>query len=85
MTDRRKKILAAVDDLAGSFLYYDRQLDEELPRGEIEAAIVAGEITESTIVVQFARALSKGLGALEGAAGRDLSGVFDLAIEGGGS
>lgn len=45
--------MAATTDLAGALLYYDRKEDEELPRGEIEAAIEAGEITADEIVTRF--------------------------------
>jgi hypothetical protein len=51
---RRERILATVSDLVGAFLYYDRKEDEDLPRGEIEQAIAAGEITIADIVTHFA-------------------------------
>lgn len=35
------------------FLYYGRKEDEDLPRGAIEAAIAAGEITIAEIVQVF--------------------------------
>lgn len=55
---RRKLIEMTVDDLALNFLSYDRAEDEELPRGEIEEAIKAGEITKEEIVKRFSDALS---------------------------
>jgi len=36
---REEHILGVVEDLASDFLYYDRKEDEDLPRGEIEAAL----------------------------------------------
>lgn len=50
---RRENIIATVQDLASAFLYYDRKEDRELPVGEIEEAIKAGEITEGEIVETF--------------------------------
>lgn len=44
MTDRRQHIINTVSDMVGSLLYYDRKEDEDLPRGEIEAAIKTGEV-----------------------------------------
>ena len=58
---RRKLIEDTVDDLVSNLLYYDRKEDEELPRGEIEAAIEAGEITVDEIGALFLTALRKGL------------------------
>jgi len=48
--ERRQYILDTVSDLAAGFLYYDRKEDEDLERGEIEAAIHNGEITVDEIV-----------------------------------
>lgn len=62
MSDRREHILGKVSDLVACFLYYDRKDDEDLPRGEIEAAIEAGEITADEIVEAFGEELDKGLG-----------------------
>jgi len=50
---RREQIQATVSDLVAKFLYYDRKEDEDLPRGAIEEAIKAGEITEQEIVTQL--------------------------------
>jgi hypothetical protein len=58
---RRDLIMAAADDLAGAFLYYDRKEDEELPRGAIEAAIAAGEVSADEIVERFRARLLQGL------------------------
>jgi hypothetical protein len=49
-----------VDDLVGSFLYYDRKEDEDLPVGAIEAAIAAGEVTSGQIVERFKEQLEGG-------------------------
>ena len=49
--------MATVSDLVGGFMYYDRKEDEDLPRGAIEAAIAAGEITTDEIVAEFRRHL----------------------------
>lgn len=50
---RRNRILRAAGDLAGTFMYYDRKEDSDLPEGEIEAAITAGEITIDEIIAKF--------------------------------
>lgn len=52
-TKRRELILTRASDLMGAFLYYDRKEDDELPRGEIEAAIAADEITVDEIIEVF--------------------------------
>jgi len=61
MNDTRQKILDTVDDLVGSLLYYDRKEDEELPRGAIDEAIAAGEITIDEIVGKFKECLQTGI------------------------
>jgi len=50
-------ILAAAEDLAVSFIYYDRKEDEDLPRGAIEEAVKKGEITVDEIVSRFEKTL----------------------------
>lgn len=55
--NRRERIISAVRDLAGALLWYDRKDDEDLVRGDVEAAIAAGEITREEIVEAFATAL----------------------------
>lgn len=52
---RRRHILDKASDLAADFMYYDRKEDEDLPRGAIEEAIAAGEITVDEIVAEFRR------------------------------
>ena len=54
-------ILNTVDDLVGSFLYYDRKEDEELPRGAIDQAVADGEITVEEIVERFRAGLKRSL------------------------
>ena len=50
---RRQTILNVATDIAGEFLYYGRKDSTVLPRGEIEKAIAAGEITLDEIVAAF--------------------------------
>ena len=54
----RRTILDTVDDLASSFLYYDRKEDDELPTGAIEIALDSGEITIEEIVDRFRKSIS---------------------------
>ena len=54
---RRQHILNTADDLMGSFLYYGRKEDENLPRGAIEEAIKAGEVTVEELLGIFEKAL----------------------------
>lgn len=58
---KRYRIYSAVEDLAGSLLYYDRKEDEDLPRGVIEEAIMNNDITVDSIVEHFKKALLRGL------------------------
>lgn len=57
----KQLILDSVSDLAKNLINYDRRDDEELPRGEIEKAIAAGEVTVEEIVTQFRAALMEEL------------------------
>ncbi|NIT79526.1 MAG: hypothetical protein GWO44_22195 [Thermoplasmata archaeon] len=50
---RAEHIRGTVTDLVAKFLYYDRKEDEELPVGEIEAAIRCGEISVDEICELF--------------------------------
>tara|TARA_R110000772_G_scaffold24212_2_gene64119 strand:+ start:2253 stop:2441 length:189 start_codon:yes stop_codon:yes gene_type:complete len=61
MNDSKTNILNAVDDLMGSFLYYDRKEDEDLPSGEIESSIKNNEISVDEIVEKFKTCLMDGL------------------------
>lgn len=54
---RRQRIEDAISDMVGDLLYYNRKEDEDLPRGAIEAAVAAGEITKQEIVDAFVYAL----------------------------
>lgn len=58
---RREHIMATIEDLVADFLYYDRKEDEDLPVGEIELAIEAGEISFDEIVDTFRAQLSIGM------------------------
>ena len=60
-TERVEHIRNSLSDLISNFLYYDRKEDEELPMGEIEAAIKAGEITVAEMVAILKEELEKGL------------------------
>lgn len=53
MTSKRQHILNEIDDLVGSFFYYDRKEDEDLPRGAIEEAIANNDITVHEITSLF--------------------------------
>lgn len=59
--DTREMILAAVEDLVSDLLYYNRQYDEDLPRGVIEEAYTEGVITVGDIVNRFRRTLEEDL------------------------
>ena len=59
MRTRREHILDCVEDLVGKLMCYDRKEDEDLPRGAIEAAVRAGEITRADIIAQFGDELRK--------------------------
>ena len=59
--NHKEIILSAVDDLVAEFLWYDRKEDEDLPRGTIQDAIAAGEVTIAEITAQFHASLLEGL------------------------
>lgn len=61
---RRELILASAASAARDFVFYDRKEDEELPRGSIQDAIAAGEITVRDIVTAFEADL-RGWGGLQ--------------------
>ena len=54
MTARADLILEAVDALVDRLLVVDRELDDELHEGDVETAIVKGEITVERIAHRFA-------------------------------
>lgn len=57
---RRQHILDSITDAAGcDIFYYDRKEDEDLPRGSVEAALNAGEITLREMIDHFDRTLRK--------------------------
>lgn len=55
--ERRAEILDELEVLASDFVYNDRKDDEDLPRGEIEAAVRAGEITVDEMIAHFGACL----------------------------
>lgn len=57
MTERADQILATIHDLVLNFVVYDRKSDDQLPRGSIEDAVAAGEISVNEIVAEFKRQL----------------------------
>ncbi len=50
-----------VRDLVGSFMYYDRKEDEDLPVGYINEAVKSKEITIDEIVEEFRKSLTASL------------------------
>ena len=63
MSDSRKTtILLTVADLVIDLLDDGRVSDDDLPSGEIEESIEAGEVTVDEIVAEFRRALVEQLG-----------------------
>jgi hypothetical protein len=61
---RRDHILAAASDLAGDLFYYGRKEDEDLPPGEIEAALASGEVTLDDIVAAFVASAKRNVAGL---------------------
>jgi hypothetical protein len=59
---RRDVILDTIDDLVTDLLWEGRKEDEELPRGAIEEAIAAGEVTEEELVAKFRNVLCEARG-----------------------
>lgn len=56
-TKRAQHILGVAGDLALDFLVYGRRGDEDLPPGEVEEAVRAGELSVDDIVEAFRRGL----------------------------
>ena len=54
MTARADLIIEAVDALVDRLLVVDREIDDELHPGDVEAAIVNGEIAVERIADRFA-------------------------------
>lgn len=54
---KKELILKAVGELVSDFIYYDRKMDINLPKGEIEKSIKSGEITIDEIVESFKNTL----------------------------
>ena len=53
----KKIIEETIEDLVGSFLEYDRNMDEDLRPGDIETAILNGDISIDQIVEKFKKEL----------------------------
>jgi hypothetical protein len=60
-TVRKQLILDTISDAVTDLLDYDRKEDEDLPRGDIEEAVAAGEITVAEMVDCFRSCLEGGL------------------------
>ena len=58
---KRDIIIGTISDLVADLLYYDRKEDGQLPRGAIQQAVRDGDISEDSIIAQFAIHLRKGL------------------------
>lgn len=58
---RRQLILDTAADLAKNFIIYGRIEDEDLPGGEIEDALEAGEVTLDDILIAFRTQLTEEL------------------------
>ena len=56
---RKQHILGTVEDMVRDFLYYGRKEDEDLPRGAIEEAVKAGEVSVDEMVAEFKQELEK--------------------------
>lgn len=61
MKTRRQIILDVISDAVSDLLYYGRKESETLPRGSIEEAIAAGEITAFEIIEAFRAEFTRGL------------------------
>ena len=59
-TPRADLILSTVTDLADRLL--DREGDDELHTGDVEAAVASGEVTVGDMAARFAQALGARLG-----------------------
>lgn len=61
MKTQREHIIDRLTDSIADLLYYDRKEDMDLPMGEFEAAVVAGEITVKEIITIWSDELRAGL------------------------
>lgn len=61
MENKKKIILANVEDLVSDLLYYDRKESENLKVGEIQEQIDAGNITVEEIIDCFKTHLTNGI------------------------
>lgn len=57
MMSDRELILMTIEDLAEDFLAGDRDNDEELPGGAIQAAVLAWDVTIGEIALRFEQKL----------------------------
>lgn len=63
--DRRRALMATIQDLIGGFLYYDRKEDDTLPLGMIEHMIEFGEVTQGEIIKEFTNQINKAFDKIE--------------------
>ena len=61
MKTRRQHIIDRLTDGISKLLYYDRKEDEDLPRGAIEEAVRAGEITVEEMIIFWSDELREGI------------------------
>ena len=59
MKTRAQNIKDTITDGISDLMYYRRKEDDELPRGAIEEAVEAGEITVDEMIETFATELRK--------------------------
>ena len=59
MKTRAQNIKDIISDGISDLMYYRRKEDDELPRGAIEEAVKAGEITVDEMIETFATELRK--------------------------
>lgn len=55
--EERDRVFATVEDLVGTFLYYGRKEDDDLPVGVIEKMVASGVVTKEEIVQKFSDSL----------------------------
>ncbi|MDD3051923.1 MAG: hypothetical protein PHR06_12380 [Candidatus Cloacimonetes bacterium] len=61
MNTSKNKILQRVDELVIDFLEFNRQYDDDIKKGDIEKAILYGEITIEEILSRFEMVLKNSL------------------------
>lgn len=55
----KQKILDIIDDLVGSFVYYDRKQDSTISMDQLNDVVESGEITIDDMVNQFRKGLKQ--------------------------